>query len=252
MPRYRIEFRSYNIGADGLPVPGLGMGAAPFHRRGRSRSGHEGTASLCGTACRFGRQERQEDPLRRDRSRLCNTSVEFAAEKMRAMSVRTRPRRIGTSFAMLLACVALAPVGCITKPAKYELDPDHPLDMAIVQRHQSDDEVTKYAKRAIERLAGPGAGLAEFERALLAVGASCERGAVLRCGYRKQTRFPPFREAQYYQLDIDVARDRFGARRFTACFGRTIVQSQKPDWSDLPEHIVPTRMHCGPAPDRER
>lgn len=28
MPRYRIEFRSYNIGADGLPVPGLGMGAA--------------------------------------------------------------------------------------------------------------------------------------------------------------------------------------------------------------------------------
>jgi lysozyme family protein len=28
MPRYRIEFRSYNIGADALPVPGLGMGAA--------------------------------------------------------------------------------------------------------------------------------------------------------------------------------------------------------------------------------
>jgi hypothetical protein len=156
-------------------------------------------------------------------------------------------RCVATLGATALLYLAAALSGCSKQPFKDELDPNHPLDLAIGQRVQGGNEVTRLAKRALEERAGPNGGIADFERVLTTLGAICERRpATLRCFHRRRSWLEGFGAVDYYELDIRIAERRAGGAQIVVCYGYAAVGSIT-DPTKAPRYLAPTETYCGPS-----
>jgi len=219
MSEFRLEFRSYNVGADGLLGP---VGAGFAHN-----------------FLNFERLRTQAE------NRSCWTKLKMIKDRGRNQGERARPAH-RSMMAVSLVLTSCLSFGCIDSRADPSLDRKHPFERAMIDGGPITAAVAKLAAEELEKLVDPERTIAAFERALVAQGAVCSSARALHCVYRTRKRYTPFLYppvADYYELDFIVTAARSREARLTVCYGDTTVGGK---WDEVPRVVIPQDKHCIP------